>query len=608
MLHNNAAMRALIVTISILFLPVVAYGLPNEVRYTLEAELDTQNNVIVGREVIAITNRTGQTLNELYFHVYPNAFKRGSNSQYQRDLRTIAGISNLNRIYANPNDDAFLEITGITAAGQTLNYSIEDTILTVQLATPLINGREITLVIDFIYDLMEVPPEGQMAAVLAIRSGHRQGVYTITLWYPKLAVYDATGWHLEPYSYLGEFYGDFADYMVELTVPAAFEVGATGQLEFAVTGSLKKTLSFFAMDVHDFAWVASERYRVTQLEWEGITVRGLHLDQPDLAERGLRALQFFSEQFGLYAYSVFTIAQVEAGGGMEYPQIVMIGSGSDREIAHEVAHQWWYGVVGNNEFDEGWLDEGFTAFSEERYLIERLQYAEDFVRSSLRFHEPGEVVLQPASQYPTLSNYAAAIYTKGSGILWMLRGLLGRDTFDRLLREYYKKFQFQNVTTTDFTTLAGEFSGQGLDWFFDQWLRTTKKLDFSVEEVRSAPQSDGSPQHIVTVRRAGEAVMPVVIELISIDGTTQKINWDGQEMIQQFTREGTSPLQRVIIDPERTILEEVRSNNSWRNSQAHVPRDLSLWLAVALVLIVSLRGRCPLPLTLRSTSAGSSAL
>lgn len=577
-------MRAIIIGIAILLIPLAAYGLPNEVRYTIDAELDIQNNVITGSEAIQMTNRTGQTLNELYFHVYPNAFKRDSNSQYQRDLQT-AGIDP-SRIYANPNDDAFVEISSITTNGHPLNFSVDDTLLKVQLADPLADGAQIELDIAFIYNLMEVPLEGQMAATLAIRSGHRNGVYTLSLWYPKLAVYDTLGWHLNPYSYLGEFYGDFGDYIVELTVPASFEVGATGQLEFEVAGSTKKTLSFFADDIHDFAWVASARYRVRELQWEGITIRGLYLIPAALAERGLDAVRFYSEQFGRYAYPIFTIAEVEVGGGMEYPAIVMISFASDREIAHEVAHQWWYGAVGNNEYDEAWLDEGFTAFSEERYLIEKLGYPEDFARSSLRFHEPGQIVLQPASQYPSLSNYAAAVYTKGSGILWMLRGLLGKETFDGLLREYYKRFRLKNATTKDFTALTEEIGQKELDWFFDEWLRTTKTLDFSLAEVRSTAPGDGRYQHTLTVQRIGEAVMPVLIQLIDAKGEAQRIEWGGQEPMKQFVLEGTSPLQNVIIDPERTVLEEIRSNNSWFNGQLG---NLPLWLAAAFALLVLAR-------------------
>jgi len=582
-------MRALALAICLLIVPLGAYGLPNEVSYTIEASLDPDNNIITGRALIEVTNRTGEELTRLYFHVYPNAFRRGSNSYYQQELQRIAGIYDLDRIYADPNDDAFMEIAGASSEGLPLEFTVEDTLMTIRLPEPLKDGERIRLAIEFIYDLMEVPAQARMAASLAIRSGHRQGVYTIALWYPKLAVYDKHGWHLQPYSYLGEFYGDFADYEVELTVPANFEVGATGVLEsewLEVGETVKKTFRFVAERVHDFAWVASPRYLVEEIEWDGITLRALYLSMPDLAERALEAMRFFSAKFGPYAYPAFTVAQVEAGGGMEYPAIVMIGQGSDLEVSHEVAHQWWYAAVGNDEYNEAWLDEGFSTFSEELYLIEHLGYVEEFARSSLNFKEPGEVVLQPASEFTSLQTYFQAVYTKGSGILWMLRGLVGPEVFDELLRTYYERFKYQNATTDDFTSLTEEVSGRELDWFFDQWLRTTKTIDFSVEEVRSTQVEPGGYEHNITVRREGEAVMPTSIRLIQADGEAEELWWEGKERERLFTVEGTAPLRRVIIDPERIVLEEDREDNVWASDQAGLPLEVPLALAALLLILV----------------------
>jgi hypothetical protein len=569
----------------------VAYSLPNEVSYTIEAELNTQRNVIQGHEIVEFTNKTGQALDALYFHVYPNAFKRGSNSRYQQELREIAGLQDLDAIYADPNDDAFMTIERVAVRDERLGlflpleFSIEDTRLTVELNESLPDGETLTLAIDFVYDLMEAPPEARMAARWAIRSGHRDGVYTIALWYPKLAVYDELGWHLEPYGYLGEFYGDFADYTVQLTVPEGFTVGATGQLELEAVGSGVKTLRFRAEDVHDFAWVAAPNYRVRELEWNGIVVRGLSLTMSNLAERALDALQYFSETFGPYAYPVFTIAEVTVGGGMEYPGIVMIGQGSSLEIVHEVAHQWWYGAVGNDEFNEAWLDEAFSTYAQERYFIEALGYAEASARSTWTFYEPGEIVLQPASAFPSLRAYAQAVYTKGSGILWMLRGLLGAERFDAVLREYYERFTFQNAKTPDFIAVAEDVSGWELDWFFDQWLRTTKTLDFFVGDVQAERLEDGRDRYTVTVGRVGEAIMPVDVRFVKADGSEQMLRWDGQSAEDTFTLESVRPLVRVELDPQRWVLEENRENNVWANAQARL-----LWEVPALVLLAVLLG------------------
>jgi len=195
-------------------LELEAYGLPNEVAYTIEATLDPRRHVVQGREVVEFINKTGRALDALYFHVYPNAFKRGSNSFYQQELRE-KGRVDPDVIYANPDDDAFMTIERVVRfdgaeSAIPLRFSVEDTLLTVELDEPLPDGASLKLEIGFVYDLMEAAPGARMAARWAVRSGHRDGVYTLALWYPKLAAYDERGWHLEPYGYIGEFYGDFA--------------------------------------------------------------------------------------------------------------------------------------------------------------------------------------------------------------------------------------------------------------------------------------------------------------------------------------------------------------------------------------------------------------
>lgn len=586
------------VLLLLLFAPAAnAAALPNEVSYTIDAELDPVRNVIVGRETVDFVNHTGETLEEIYFHVYPNAFKRGSNSYYQRELQRLGGVTNLDVLYADPDDDAFLTVERVVrwdprlGLAVPLEFSVEDTLLTVRLREPLPEGGSLRLQFDFVYDLMEAPPGSEFAARWAIRSGHREGVYTIALWYPKLAAYDERGWHLEPYSYLGEFYGDFARYDVQITVPREFVVGVTGrrELEAIREEAGKKTLRFLAEGVHDFAWVASPRYRVEEVELEGVTVRVLTLDLPTLTPKVLRSLEFFAERFGPYAYPVLTAAQVTVGGGMEYPGIILIAGGSEYEVSHEVAHQWWYGAVGNDEYDEAWLDEGFATYSQELYFIEALGFSEPRARSTWEFREPGEPVLQPASEYPSFRVYAQAVYVKGAGILWMLKGLLGSETFDQILREYYARFVFQNVRTPDFIAVAEEVSGWELGWFFDPWLRTTQTLDFSVVGVESSRQEDGRYLYRVTVRRDGEIKMPVDVAFTTVGGDVQTLRWDG--VAPEFTWEWitTEPLVSVEIDPQRRVLEEDRADNLWRSRATATLPGSSSWVLVGLSAVALCR-------------------
>ena len=587
-----------------LALELEAYGLPNEVAYTIEATLDPQRNVVRGREVVEFTNKTGQALDALYFHVYPNAFKRGSNSFYQQELRE-KGRVDPDVVYANPDDDAFLTVERVVRLDLEgaqpaipLRFSIEDTLLTVELDEPLPDGASLKLEIEFVYDLMEAAPGARMAARWAVRSGHRDGVYTLALWYPKLAVYDERGWHLEPYGYIGEFYGDFARYAVQLTVPSDFVVGATGRLVWEATATGEdgeKVLRFEAENVHDFAWVASPRYRVRALDCDGVTLYELTLGAgPGLAglgERACRALRFFNRAFGPYAYGQLTVAEVTVGGGMEYPQIVMIGRGSDYEVAHEVAHQWWYGAVGNDEFDEAWLDEGFATYAQELYFIEELGYAPGAARSTWTFREPGEPVLQPASAFPSLQSYFRAVYAKASGVLWMLRWLLGAEAFGEALRAYYERFTFRNATTGDFVAVVEGVSGRELDWFFEPWLRTTATLNFVLEDVESERLPSGLWRHVARLRREGPIVMPVDVRFTMDDGRAVTLRWAGTRPEGTLAIEGAQPLARVEVDPERWVLEEERRDNVWEGRTVALSSSAppsSLLLGLGLLSFLSL--------------------
>lgn len=537
----------------------VSVALPKEISYTISAQLDTTQNVITGTEIVRFTNRTGAELKELYFHIVPNAFKRGANTKYQQELQR-AGIP-ATIIYASPDDDAFMEIKSVTANGQALAFTIDDTLMRVALKDSLANDQTIQLQIEFVNDLMQPSPQAQWAAMFAVRSGHRNGIYTITLWYPKVVVYDADeGWNLDKYSFLGEFYGDFADYDVQLTIPANFAIGSTGVIVSETPQGAQKIVKVRAERVRDFAWVAGASYQVREGELPtGARLRVLSLGlQMDAIATD--AMNFLSERFGSYAYPVVTVAQVTVGGGMEYPGIVMIAGGSVVEIVHELAHQWWYAAVGNDEMDEAWLDEAFATFSEELYQIERRR-APSSVRSSYNFREPGIPILTRADQFPSLQIYAQSVYTKGSGFLWMLRWVIGSEHFDRLLREYYKRFLYKNATVSDFVALTEELSGRELKPFFDIWLRTTKTLDFSLPVGTFRQSNDGQIETRLTVVRQGEAIAPVKVVLRLRDGSTVETRWEGDQAVTELVFKTQSAPTQAELDPDRDVLEQNRANN-----------------------------------------------
>jgi aminopeptidase N len=370
-------------------------------------------------------------------------------------------------------------------------------------------------------------------------------------------------------------------------------VGATGMRQGQVSelgdNEPRKTLTYQAKNVHDFAWVASERYERTELVADdGVSVQALTLDEgSDMARQTRDALAYFAEHFGPYAYETLVAADVTAGGGMEYPGIIMIGFGSIREIAHEVGHQWWYGAVGNDEYDEAWLDEAFTVYSDERYRIEQQGLSERSTRSAYRFNEPGTPVLTPASAFPTLDRYFQSVYTKGSGIVWMLEGWLGRETLDEVLRTYYDRYRFQNVTTADFVATIEDVTGRDMDAFFDHWLRTTEPLDVFVDNVRTLRSSSHEHRYAITVGRQGRSLAPVTVRIVDEAGQRTERQWTSSGDRSTFEVALEAPLAEVIVDPARKLLETDRSDNTWvaTRQSARFP----LWIsAVAIAVMLPL--------------------
>jgi len=510
---------------------------------------------------VRFVNRTGTALSEIWLHLYPNAFKKNSNSNFQQQLQRIGGVLP-SQLYVNPNDDAFIEIKTIRAQGQDLQYTINDTLMKVSLPKPIAAGEEIKLEIGFVYDLMEAPAAALFASRLAIRSAHRNGTYTMTLWFPKVVVYDKNGWNLVQFGYLGEFYSDFGAYRVELTLPSNMTVAATGTMIREELKGTQKTQIWEANKVHDFAWVAGSRYQISETKLANNTiVRTVYLNLAQLHNTAIDTVNYFNQQFGAYPYPVITVAQVEAGGGMEFPGIVMIGGSSTLELVHELAHQWWYGIVGNDEEAEAWLDEGFATFAQELYDIDHLGRPYQVASSSFNFREPGVPVLTPSAHFTLISTYANAMYTKGSGILWMLRGMLGKAKFDQAIKNYFEKLKFKNATTPDFVAVAEGVSGQKLDWFFDEWLRTTKTIDVAVQNVSSVKQTNGNITLQATVTRSGDAAMPVRVQFVLSDGSKLEELWDGQDTEKVITFETQVALVNVIADPDQDLLEANRANN-----------------------------------------------
>jgi hypothetical protein len=577
-------------------------ALPNEISYDIQARLDTQEHKIFGTECILFTSKAEKPLTELYLHLWPNRFAEGS--VQAREM----GADSFDRLFPNGPDYGYLFVQELALDGKELKYSIDDTILKINLGTPISPDQTVEIRVKFI---VKIPNALE-------RLGHDQGNYYISWWYPKLSVYDKKGWHPDVAHAFGasEPYEDFAHYSVELTVPSSMVVGATGQLSRElVNPDGTKTLTYIAENVHDFAWVADARYLTETVQWEDVTIVSLYF--PEDAAAGKRAahyakdaLEYFSKRFGRYPYSNFTVAEIRGlGFAMEYPQIIQQSymlyripeffTILDSVTAHETAHQWFYGLFMNNQLEETWLDEGFATFAETSYIEHKYgKDANSFNTLWLKAHGLGflvEMLKESNARAGMLASYTKIAregreaplatplhkvpqgktvlpYQKGALLLFALEHLLGTETFDRVMQEYYRRYRYRQVSAEDFIKTAEDVSGRDLREFFEQWLTTTKQLNAVLEGMSTQKIEDKYVTRVM-VRQRGELRIPVDLEATLTDGMKVRQRWEMLDDQGTITFITDKPVRSVTLDPERVLPDVDRSDNA-------LPKGLNLspWL------------------------------
>lgn len=370
------------------------------IHYTMDVTLIPIDHALVGEERIVYKNNSPDTLYKFYLHLYPNAFRSNETVKAREARRAYR------KLLDDPNDAGYLNIESfrILSSDSTQKpltaFEVNDTILEASLPEPLPPGGELTVELSFYLKVRKFQE----------RAGYRGFQYDFAQWYPKVCVYDETGWNAEPFHSTGEFYGEFGTFDVTINVPHEYVVGATGvvtsgdpgwkrvrvdtslspieweeafkKIQQTVAEDAKdgnpdrsgRTVTFYAESVHDFAWVACPDFLYESSEWDGIPIHVLYRSNvknrwsKTAARHGIRALAWLSEKFGRYPYPQLTITHGLLGGGMEYPMLVMNARESESLVLHEVGHIYFYGILANNEWKEAWLDEGFTTFQTRWYM------------------------------------------------------------------------------------------------------------------------------------------------------------------------------------------------------------------------------------------------
>lgn len=569
------------------------------VSYDIEARLDTVGHELAAVQRLRYRNNSPDTLSFVWFHLYPNAF---------RDERThfameAEGFHDYRFRLSRQDERGHIEVSQISAGGQACSLAPGDdpTTARLDLPEPLAPGDSVEIDMSF---RVKIPK-------FFSRLGHKGAHYEISQWYPKPAVYDRTGWHPLGYHYLGEFYGEFGDFQVGLWLPKDLVVGATG-VEVSDPGDATEagdTLSyhlFAAADVHDFAWCADPGYLDTSEVHNGVSIRVLTLLKD--AERwgnvmryAKDALDYYGRWYGSYPFPTLTVCggYLAAGGGMEYPNLVIVSSGEDRltrelemVVVHEIGHQWFYGMLANNEMAEPWMDEGFNSFSEERYFAEKHgpeadylahprlrrmfpEFTDRYLGYMLYYLYAANRMEQPVATRASLLRepglYAVTAYKKPAMLLWWLRNRLGEAGFDRLMRAYFERFRFRHVAWEDFAALADSLSGLPVSAELDPWIRTAGRCDNSVAEVRDA----GNGLFAVRLERREALGLPSRLEVTDHRGNVQTSSWNGLDESAWLMFRTEGGLKSAVLDPDRTVPDVDRFNNRW-------PRGYSLTLGPRL--------------------------
>lgn len=429
--------------------------------YDLNVSLDPSTGTLRGISKVEYTNNEEVPLPELYFHLYPNA------ALFSQDVTRPGRLT----------------IQEVKLGESPIPWEARDTQLKVTLPRALAPGEKVRLTLTWELVIPDYPG----------RLGENEGIISLGNWYPILAVYDAAGWHLDPYYDRGDpFYSEVGRYTVQLTLPDDYQVAATGNLRSVkdLPGPTKE-LTWESGLVRDFAVAASREYEFASGRAGNVLVQSFFpRTERDGGRRvlqaGRAALAFFSRTFGPYPYEQFTLAATGFyQGGMEYPNIVFLArqfyGPYDADIleyiaVHETAHQWWYGVVGNNQVEEAWLDEGLAEFSTLLfYEKERGQTAEG-TRSLLGLYEAYRQangdgpILRRIDAFPSDLAYNALVYGKGCLLFLNLREEVGEETLLEILRTYYRRYAYRIATSRDFIQVAQEVSGRDLTDFFRRWL------------------------------------------------------------------------------------------------------------------------------------------
>lgn len=588
-----------------------------EVNFVIKVRLDDNKHELSAFETIEYTNNSPDKLEFIYFHIWPNAYDNNNTALAKQKHQ-----GSWSKLFDIEEQRGYIDSLDFRVNGQKVKWEYDPEhidICKVYLNKPLDEGEKITITTPFHVKL----PKG-----VTSRLGHIDESYQITQWYPKPAVYDKYGWHQMSYLNQGEFYSEFGSYDVSISLPKNYIVGATGDLqneeeiawlntlakktadieefdyednEFPPSSTEFKTLRYIQKNVHDFAWFADKRFNVLSGEvklphsgrivktWAMFPNRGGKLWTKSI-EYINDALYYYSKWNGDYPYNHATavLSALTAGGGMEYPNITVIGNSAtdlalEMVIMHEVGHNWFYGILGFNEREFAWMDEGINSFNEQRYMHAKYgkdMGLEDFLGVPIKvlkfvdldkvrykdMHELGynftarlntdQHASLNAADY-TESNYGMITYFKSARVMDYLMQYLGDEQFDKIMQDFFNQWKYKHPYPEDLQKSFEEHTGKDLSWVFHDLIKTTKKIDYKIQAIKGDK---------VLIKNIGSINSPLSLSGIKNSELVFTEWYEGFEGKKWFSLPQSTDLDRVQIDHNSDMLDLYRKNNQIRTT------------------------------------------
>ena len=579
-----------------------------KVHYDIDVRLDDKAHAIQGQVTIDYRNNAPHALDSLWFHLWPNAY-RNRQTAFAKQMRR----RNESRFFfAEDSELGYIDSLDFAVDGKSVRWAPDPgnpDIAFLVLNEPIPAGGQIRIRTPFHVKL----------PYCFSRLGHDGQAYQLTQWYPKPAVYDKDGWHPLPYLDMGEFYSEFGSFDVRITLPENYLVAATGTLQteseqafleeqikassihlkdlsdteepnlsFPPSSPHLKTLRYTAERVHDFAWFADKRFMVqkdTLILPSGrtVTCRAFFTQAEqelwkEAAGYVKKAVRFYSEQVGEYPYPQATAVQTAlgAGGGMEYPMITNCGLAGDAQsldelIAHEVGHNWFYAILGSNERNHAWMDEGFNSYYDHQYS--RLHYGQagfgylpDFLMNTSEmdifelaylYQARRGLNQAPDTHSSELSevNYFLGAYEIPAKALRYLELYIGTERLDSIMQAYYREWAFRHPQPADFRKIAEDGAGKKLPWLFDGLLFSNQKQDYAITGLEERGDS-----LYVRLRNKGNIAGPITVSAMA--GPDPAVEF----WVEGFDGERTVALPagaytEIVLDRQRLTFDLYRQNN-----------------------------------------------